>query len=100
LPAGAGADVEAFVVKVSQGNSPRSGDAEIYKDGPTDEGTLIGTCAIDAQPDDTTTTCMTMIEGESLAFKDSLSCFIRTDGGSFEGGSCSVVVNLATADPL
>ena len=36
----------------------------------------------------------------SLALKDSLSCFIRTDGGSFEAGSCSVLVDLGTADPL
>ena len=98
VPAGAGATVTTFVAKVSQGNTARFGDAELYQDGPTDNGTLIGTCALDPDPDDAVTRCMMMLTAV-LVEKDSLSCFIRTDGGSFEGGSCSVLIDLGTADP-
>ena len=106
VPAGAGAEVTLFVAKVSQGNTARFGDAEIFKDGPTDSGTLIGGCALDpATTDEDVTRCMVMFDAEFdplsiLVLKDSLSCFIRTDGGSFTGGSCSVLIDLGTADPL
>ena len=91
--------VTAFVVKVSHGSTARSGDGFVYHDGPTDAGIQIGTCALDGVDGDTTT-CMTMIPTFVLNLKDSLSCFISTDGGSFEGGSCSVLADLSTADPI
>ena len=97
MPFGAGTEAEAFVVKVSQGNVARSGDAFLFidnRDDPrTDLGTQIATCEINGVPGDSTTTCMTMNTSLTLAQKDSLSCFISTDGGSFEGASCAVVVN-------
>ena len=102
VPSGAGATVTMFVAKVSQGNNARSGDAELYKDGPTDAGTLIGSCALDAAGGDTVTRCMVMLTNPDnlLVEKDSLSCFIKTDRGNFEAGSCSILIDFGTADPL
>ena len=55
----------------------------------------------DSTPSDTVTRCMLMLSNPDniLAEKDSLSCFINTDGGSFEAGSCSILIDLGTATP-
>ncbi|MCK4842187.1 MAG: collagen-like protein, partial [Methylococcales bacterium] len=101
IPSDAGATVTMFVAKVSQGNTARFGDAFLYKDGPTGAGTLIGACSIDPDVGDPVTTCMIMVFGDEkiLDEKDSLSCFIKTDGGSFEAGSCSILIDLGSVTP-
>jgi hypothetical protein len=101
VPAEAGAVVTHFVAKVSQGNQARDGDAYLYKDGPTDLGTLIGTCAINAEVGDSVTTCEAPLSGPAnvLVRFDSLSCYFETDGGSFEGGSCSILIDLGPSGP-
>jgi len=75
------------------------------KEGPTEDGTFIGdACVIDEtlDPDTSlnTTHCTVLYNcntaDNGLEALDSLSVFIETDGGSFEGMSaCAIVRPLA-----
>ena len=95
-PFAADAEVITLVVKVSQGNTPRDGDAQLYHDGPTDDGLpLDGLCELNSLPSDLTTTCVidfTPGDGE-LELLDSLSVFVETDGGSVEGATACVLID-------
>ncbi|NVJ66635.1 MAG: hypothetical protein HWE16_09100 [Gammaproteobacteria bacterium] len=93
-PFGADAEVVKLVVKVSQGNTARSGDAQLFHDGPTDLGLPLGpNCALDATPGESTTTCMVPINAGALTLLDSLSVYVQTDGGSFEGATACVLID-------
>jgi hypothetical protein len=103
IPVGAGAEATIMVVQVSQTNTARAGDAFLYKNGPTDLGTLIGTCELDpATLVEAVTGCTVVFTSAErfLADRDALSCFVITDTGSYQSASCSVMVNLATAAPI
>jgi hypothetical protein len=93
--------IQRFVIKVSQGNTARDGTAWVYKDDPTtDKGQIaIGPCNIVGQVGDSTTVCA--VDGPSAPVhsgdldSDSLSVFVNTAGGSFEGASACVLVTSA-----
>jgi hypothetical protein len=98
IPLGAGFTITAFVVKVSQGNTPVTGVAQLYQDNDDDGHAIPGaSCNIPATPG--TSVCMVMLSYSQTIEKDSLSCFIETDSGSFEGGSCSILIDVSTAGP-
>ena len=93
--------VYKLAVKVSKGNNPRSGTAQLFKDDPlSDAGQPIvseqGLCRLDGVPGRRTTTCMLMYENEVLGDKDSLSVFVQTDSGSFEAATACVVLESTT----
>ena len=93
------ATVKRLVVKVSQGNTARSGIAWLYHDGPTDKGEMLsGECVITPtvsgnKGGDTKTVCtMSFATGLALTEFDSLSVFVKTDDGNFENVSACVVI--------
>ncbi len=94
-----GAQVLRFVVKVSQGNTARSGDAQLFHDALVAGGQPLGPpCPINGTPGDFRTTCEININSANeLALLDSLSVFISTDGGSFEGGSACILIDPTPA---
>ena len=88
------AEVVKLVVKVSQGNSPRDGDAQLFHDAVTaGGGQLGGNCALDSSPGDFRTVCSILINAAPLTLLDSLSVFVVTDSGSFEGASACVLID-------
>ena len=93
-PFSAGAQVLRLVVKVAQGNSPRDGTARLFHDDPlglTDLGEQLSPdCNLVAAP--SRSTCEVDFTG-SLTFLDSLSVFVFTAGGSFEGASACVLID-------
>ncbi len=90
-PFSGAAQVLTLVVKVSQGNSPRDGVANLFHDGPTDEGEILSPdCVLAAAP--SKSTCTVNIGG-ALTVLDSLSVFIKPDSGSFEGATACVLID-------
>ena len=98
-PFAAGAEVLTLVVKAAQGNSPRSGMAVLYHDaaGGAQGGEPVGIapeneCVLNAT--EVKSVCsITFSTNNSLELFDSLSVFIETDGGSFEGGSACILID-------
>ena len=95
--------VTNLVVKVSQGNTARTGQAWLYHDGMTDAGEVISdVCTINELDDpsnefegplDSTTVCTAdPLVGASLKTFDSLSVFVKADSGSFEGATACVLL--------
>ena len=91
--------VTSLVVKVSQGNTARTGQAWLYHDGPTDAGELISEeCILNEADDpsgpiDSTTVCTApALGGVDLRPFDSLSVFVKADSGSFEGATACVLL--------
>ena len=91
--------VTTLVVKASQGGGTSSGQAWLYHDAvPFDEDGAVASnpCTLAGTPN----TSVCFIDGLdvnlSLLFLDSLSVFVKTDGGSFEGASACVLI----ADPV
>jgi len=119
--------VVGMTVKVAQGNSPTTGHARLYHDSDlTDLGELIpeddpyppipgcdpgdGNDGIDNDgfgPNPNRSTCMAMFDvcdgdqptngANRLGVKDSLSVFVKTDTGNFEGASACVVLESLAA---
>ena len=97
-----GSDVLRFVVKVSQGNTARSGEAQLFHDDVVAGGQTLGpvcviTPVVPGVGGDFRTTCEIDIDPTVavLALLDSLSVFVNTDGGSFEGASACVLIDPA-----
>ena len=97
-----GSDVLRFVVKVSQGNTARSGEAQLFHDDVVAAGQTLGpvcviTPVVPGVGGDFRTTCEIDIDPTVavLALLDSLSIFVNTDGGSFEGASACVLIDPA-----
>ncbi|WP_223669086.1 DUF7467 domain-containing protein [Kangiella shandongensis] len=98
-PFAADAEVLTLVVKAAQGNNPASGFAVLYHDaaGGAQGGEQVGSapnnqCILN----DTAvkSVCkITFSTNNSLELFDSLSVFIKTDGGNFEGGSACVLID-------
>ncbi|MBD3654003.1 collagen-like protein [Kangiella sp.] len=86
-PFEAGAFIKRFVIKAAQGNNPVSGVATIYHDdGP------LGTCDLVANdPDDVKSVCSGITNGVLGEF-DSLSVFVKTDNGSFNGATACLLI--------
>jgi hypothetical protein len=102
LPYGAGTEVTSLVVKASQGGGTSSGTAFIYHDqrNPFDEdGALLDAtpCVLPATPD--TSFCFIPIDTGTLLNLDSLSIFVTSTGGSFEGASACVTLVPVPGDP-
>jgi hypothetical protein len=97
--------VESFTVKAGQGNTPKDGDAQLFKDGATSAGQLVtnDVCELNSSPSDIATTCTVNITdpctNAALSAGDSLSVFIKTDSGNFEGMSACAVVRSQQACP-
>ena len=95
----AGAEVVTLVVKAAQGNSPRSGSAVLFHDaaGGAQGGEPLGTapnnqCILSNTP--VKSICkITFATNNALELFDSLSVFIKTDAGSFEGGSACILID-------
>jgi hypothetical protein len=96
-PFGGNAQVLKLVVKVAQGNSPRDGEAQLYHDNTDnndpdqDKGSpLSPICELTASP--SKSTCAVDFVG-NLTPVDSLSVFVKTDTGSFEGATACVLID-------
>jgi hypothetical protein len=95
----AGSNVVAFVVKASQGNNPNSGVATVFHDDPTtDAGQPISVpCYITPESQSESTTVCDLVNPsdfvEPMLEFDSLSVFIQTDGGNFEGATACVLID-------
>jgi hypothetical protein len=99
-PFGADAQVLVLVVKAAQGNQARSGEAQLFHDAPGNaQGgvSLGGICTLN--PTATKSVCKVTIAGGDLVEFDSLSVFIKADGGSFEGGSACVLIDPDGVSP-
>ena len=97
VPFGAGTVVDAFIVKASQGNSDTSGQAWVYHDSDpfTEEGEILSPeCTLNQDPD--VTICFQQGFGAVLRNLDSLSVFIETNGGNFEGATACVLIGPIT----
>ena len=98
-PFAAGAEVLTLVVKAAQGNNANSGVAVLYHDAPggAQGGEPVGTapnnqCVLSDTP--VKSVCkITFSTNNALELFDSLSVFIQTDGGSFEGGSACILID-------
>ena len=98
-PFAAGSEVLTLVVKASQGNNPNSGVAVLYHDaaGGAQGGEPVGSapnnqCVLNETP--VKSVCkITFSTNNALELFDSLSVFIQTDGGSFEGGSACILID-------
>ncbi len=96
-----GAQVMKLVVKVSQGKGV-DGWAQLYHDRPLsdpdyDEGFPIGpVCELHAA--DNVSVCEVPIADGILTLHDSLSVFVVTDSGNFEGASACVLIDPDGAD--
>ncbi|AKE51988.1 collagen-like protein [Kangiella geojedonensis] len=98
-PFAAGAEVLTLVVKAAQGNNANSGVAVLYHDasGGAQGGEPVGTapnnqCVLSDTP--VKSVCkITFSTNNALELFDSLSVFIQTDGGSFEGGSACILID-------
>ena len=85
--------VISLIVKVSQGQTARDGDAWLYHDGPTDDGLQLGgQCELISAVGDSRTICEIPIAPGDLDPRDSLSVFVKTDGGNFSGASACVLI--------
>ncbi|MHC9510407.1 DUF7467 domain-containing protein [Kangiella sp. M94] len=86
-PFEAGAFIKRFVIKAAQGNNPVSGVATVHHDdGP------IGTCNLVANdPDGIKSVCSGITNGVLGEF-DSLSVFVKTDSGSFNGATACLLI--------
>ena len=96
-PFAAGAEVLTLVVKVSQGN-PTSGVAYLYHDDPlgSDDGERLNPddpCVLAALPVQSVCQVNFSVGDAVLTALDSLSVFIKTDGGNFEGASACVLID-------
>jgi hypothetical protein len=95
----AGSTVIAFVVKVSQGNTARSGIAQVFHDNPADpDGDPISSvCTITPiLPDESRSVCSLLNPADFLVpldLFDSLSVFVKADSGSFEGSTACVLID-------
>ena len=97
LPAFYGAGrVSDFTVKVAQGNTALDGEAWVVHDnGIADGEPATEVCSIIAEPTDAgkSTVCDNAAPLDiELNTNDSLSVFVKTDGGSFSGASACVLV--------
>jgi hypothetical protein len=101
VPFGAGTVVDTFIVKASQGNSDTTGQARVIHDSVpfSEEGEpLSDWCDLPLTPD--VTICFDDGVGGSLINLDSLSVFIETDGGNFEGATACVLIGpIVDASP-
>ncbi len=93
-------------MKASQGNTARTGRAWLYHDDPggNDAGEILAggdnnPCLIDESlapnigTNESTTVCaISSDEGQTLEVFDSLSVFVVTDNGSFEGATACVLI--------
>ena len=100
LPAFYGAGtVSDFTVKVAQGNTALDGEAWVIHDNGVADGEPVTTvCPILADPADAgrSTVCDSAEPlGIALNTNDSLSVFVKTNGGSFAGASACVLVTPA-----
>ncbi len=90
-PFSGAAQVLTLVVKVAQGNSPRDGVANLFHDGPTDEGLVLSPdCELLAEA--SSSNCKVNFVGD-LDELDSLSVFVKPDSGSFEGATACVLID-------
>ena len=86
-PFEAGAFIKRFVIKAAQGNNPVSGIATVYHDdGP------LGTCNLVANDPDAAKSVCSGITNGVLGEFDSLSVFVKTDGGSFNGATACLLI--------
>ena len=100
LPAFYGAGtVSDFTVKVAQGNTALDGEAWVVHDnGIADGEPVTEVCPIVADPADAgrSTVCDSAAPlGIALDTNDSLSVYVKTNGGSFAGASACVLVTPA-----
>ena len=100
LPAFYGAGtVSDFTVKVAQGNTALDGEAWVIHDnGIADGEPVTEVCPIVADPADAgrSTVCDSAAPlGIALDTNDSLSVYVKTNGGSFAGASACVLVTPA-----
>ncbi|ACV26582.1 collagen-like protein [Kangiella koreensis] len=87
-PFEAGAFIKRFVIKAAQGNNPVSGIATVYHDnGP------LGTCNLVANDPDAAKSVCSGITNGVLGEFDSLSVFVKTDGGSFNGATACLLID-------
>ena len=91
--------VKELVVKVTQGNTPRTGSAELYTDnGPTGTPTGIA-CMFDADPGSATCNALcppTSLPSCQIEKFDGLSLRIIADSGSFAGASGALLADIGT----
>ena len=86
-PFEAGAFIKRFVIKGSQGNNPVSGSATVYHDnGP------LGSCDLIANDPDAVKSVCSGITNGVLGEFDSLSVFVKTNGGSFTGATACLLI--------
>ena len=97
-PFEAGSAILTFIVKVSQGNTARPGSAQVFHDNPDDPNgsPLSEVCNIVPNPGESRSVCVLQAGlgdiFDPLVLFDSLSVFVQTDGGSYEGSTACVLI--------
>jgi hypothetical protein len=98
LPLSTPAKVNTFIIKVAQGSTAGAGDAWVYHDSASsDKGSIVSTlCKIlPGSPNEAFTKCILSSPlnfTSPLGIYDSISVFVKTDSGNFQGVSACVQI--------